>query len=506
MSAPYTQDDTLRVHDLAFANFFASCLVDYGEISGIERKQFPILRVFASPDRMVAAVMDEVIDQGWIAGTDAEEMRRRAEDDWAIVPLPVLTLERDMPLFDPTLANVPGRLPLVEYNAEGQTWRVHRWPSQYRLQYRCTLWCTKRYTQAFFVEWLISKFGPLGAANRETFIDVAHRPPWAVMQQSLTLDSSVDLSDLEGAGQRYIRNQHQFSLRMWFMHAADPEQEAPPIIKVKTELEVPSQGVVEVVDGNDYQTANLFLIPFVDDEIPSRWPTAGNAAVISGSRLAGTLQFSVKDPGDLVTLSTHPVSAASADELTVLTISFVYTSTARCALILVGTESSTEGTTSAQRILLPAEQAQVNLALPHRLRNAQWLIEGVGEECQIDLSEVDIRQVLIPTSERISTTVRYGKPHRIVYEWDGLLPYRAYLLVGRFPVSTDQIVDEVIVDNGPVDANQSTTLPVNTEYDIGVAGMVDPWRSSAQMNVPDSLPLAEVFAWPYACPYGGRRA
>lgn len=506
MSTPYTLDDTLRIHDRAFSDFFAGCLVDYGVIAGTERKQFPVLRAYASPDRMVAAAVNELVAQNWIAGSDEEEMRQRAERDWSILPLPFLTLERDLPLFDPTLANVPGVMRTIDYSVEGRVWRVQRWPSQYRLQYRCTLWSTKKYTQAYFVEWLFSKFGPVGAFNREVFVPVMHVAPWGEMPQSLTLDSSVDLSTLEGEEQRYIRNQHQFSMRMWFMHAIDPAQSADPLIQVQSPIEIiqPPDNVVAVVSGNDHQTGNLFVYP----SDVSSFQTQGDAVVADAGVVEDShaLAFAVSADSDFVTLAAHPVSAENATELTLLTISFRYTSTASFGLWLLGFEAAGVHTSSARRVLLEAGSAvQVNLLLPHRGRHAGWLLEGVGQACTGTLWEIDIRQVFMPVAERIAPAARYGQPSRILYEWAGLMPHQAYVFVGVFPSSGVPVQGDVIFDNGPL-PQDSLTMPIDTTYDLGCATLLDPWRSTARLNVPDPLPLADVFAWPYACPYGGRTA
>lgn len=312
MAAPYSFENTIRIHDEAILNWLAKCKVDYGTISGVDRNNTSILRVFAAPHRAFATTVDQLVQQGWVQESDPAISNARATYDWPVLPLPILTIERDDPIISNELAN-----PAAVFRGGGVdpvTGHVQDlpYPRHYLTQYRVTLWSEKRYTHAHFMEWLMSEIGHVGAWQREVLIPVQHGLPWGTLAHALRYQGSADLSDLEGFEARHIRSQISFTLRSWFFPSL-PAEGGPPIYTIASsyyastqiytslapngDLIAPAAGTVAFCDpyyvmpdaasfelfpqSAGWATANLFTMSGATaTSIASLWPVEGNASVI----------------------------------------------------------------------------------------------------------------------------------------------------------------------------------------------------------------------------------
>jgi len=100
----------------------------------------------------------------------------------------------------------------------------------YLRTYQITVWSLKRYTMAWCNEWIMGQLGQVGAGGQEVLIPVAQPEPHGNQMQSLILRSVNDLSDLEGAGERYIRQQFDFQFRVVAHYHPDADEEGNEIL------------------------------------------------------------------------------------------------------------------------------------------------------------------------------------------------------------------------------------------------------------------------------------
>lgn len=126
-------EESTRVYDEAFSAWLGNCLVDYDSLGGSPKTDFPILRVYAAPDRSFAPVADMLVAREFVSASDAAAMRERAETDrdMRIFPLPLLTLTRGDPVIEPrgSQAKVIER---AAFDPLKGVWQRHRMPTFYR--------------------------------------------------------------------------------------------------------------------------------------------------------------------------------------------------------------------------------------------------------------------------------------------------------------------------------------------------------------------------------------
>lgn len=232
MAAPYSYENTIRTHDEAIRTWLQKFRVDYGEINGQNRDNSPVITVFAAPHRAFAATVDQLVAQGWVTEADPAISRARATYEWPVLPLPIITIDRDDPIISNELACVPGEFSFGAFDEATGIWTPYPFPLHYLTQYRITVWSEKRYTHAHFMEWLLGELGHRGCWQRECLIPVVHAEPWGTMLQALRYQGSADLSDLEGFDARHIRSQVSFTLRTWFFKTVNPNPDVGPAVHV----------------------------------------------------------------------------------------------------------------------------------------------------------------------------------------------------------------------------------------------------------------------------------
>ena len=351
----------MRVHDVAFYQWLAGLQVDYSDLGGSAKPSFPILRVYASPMRAYASIVDLLVEQGFVEGANAEEMRKNAEQDFAVLPLPVATIERDEPTNDPELPGGPTKeLRRMEWDGIESRFIKHPFPAHYRTDYRVTLWCIKRYTDAFMREWLYSQLGQRGWAENELYIVVDHKEPWGQMWHALRFTGSTDLSDLEGEGARYIRKEYAFSLRTWLMKPVR-DGDYPVEISGRDFVAEAEGGVALDSTDMSVQSSNLFRVPVSIPRLQELWPLDGDATIETseefpnnlGSYIPITLKIGVADQDDRAHIIETP-SDLDVGGLDLFSVAFQYKAEGRVELEIMQRDLASDTVSSADSLILPA--------------------------------------------------------------------------------------------------------------------------------------------------------
>lgn len=339
MAHPHTLENSVRLHDLAFYNWLGGLEVDYGNIAGQPHPQEPILRVFASPQRAFATTVDLLVSRDWISGADAQAMRENA-GDFSVLPLPICSVEAEP--FAPDIRNASSVIHrTASFNLAGQHWEAYQWPGRYIIQYTATFWCLKRYTAVFIDEWVASQLGTLGAGPYEVMLNIDHAEPFGTQLHGMTWTGATDLSDLEGAGQRYIRRQHTFEMNAFLFPSPEQTQDTPL-----------SRVCLEMLD----LTNQVFLDYFDALPHPSRWLTEGNAVAKQDTDDGGGLGLiTLPDQGDSVTVHAWPTTIyeeGEADEHGLVNLSLEYKSDGPAWLDMI--QDGDDGEELVYRIKMPA--------------------------------------------------------------------------------------------------------------------------------------------------------
>lgn len=520
MSLPHTNDDTLRIHDLAVMEWLRGLRLDYGTIAGVPRNQFPVLAVMASPSRAFATAVDLLVEQGWLSAQANQTLRDSAESDWSILPLPVVSVQRDVPVYDPELVGVPRTQYRKQIDPITGRWVTHDWPNHYRTQYRATFWCLTRATEAYINEWVVTQFSKLGASNREAFLPVNHRAPWGTMQQSFLFDSAIDLSDLEGTGPRYIRIEYSFRLRTWYMR---PPQDGGEVVNVVTpSLAFASRDAEGVLALDQVQvptvpvSGNLFRNP-IDPESMDMWPRWGASEVTEGTCYPGasdpftlparSVQATVQADASGVLIAEHLVyrPTTPVNAWAIVLLAFQYRSNADTSVELAQ-YTDPAVITAAREVALAntlGDWKRFQRFAIVRRNVAQWSISGAGTVTPaiLTFTDVDSRQVFDDPAARVAFIAQSSGGGAITYEWAGLAS-DAYLLVGVLdPASTGAGV--VAAVSNILTSVQDEQQSVNPALDIGFVLLSRPYGGSCRLIVPNALVLAAVYALRYAGPYHG---
>ena len=288
MSLPFSAEDTIRLHDAAFFNWLSGFKVDYNNISGAPQLQVPMLAVMAAPHRAFATVVDTLVSRGWVNQADPKIAQAMADQEWPVLPLPVATIERDDPIMSGQLALVPGKYRTNAFNPYTGQWDTYAYPSHYLTQYRLTFWCEKKYTHAYFIEWLMSQLGAVGAGYTEVYIPVQHAQPFGTQLHALRYLGSANMDDLEGAHPRHIRKMLSFTLRSWFMRQPPVAGNgASPVFNVRQDQNILAQDGTSVIDSEvapgrlNWGTFNLYnsLSTNIAGSVAAYWPSYGAAVV-----------------------------------------------------------------------------------------------------------------------------------------------------------------------------------------------------------------------------------
>ena len=174
MGYPFSLLNTVRLYDEAFVNIFQEFLVDYGNISGEQKKNHPILVVMAPQERAYAQMSQLLVRKKWIAGLTDQEQQDNA-NVFKVVPLPFISVQQKDYTIDPSRSKAPFIFEDFERFEDG-TVVAHPHPVPYDITYDVTYWCKTRAASVFFQEWINAKVGDRGAMSNEFFINVEMGP------------------------------------------------------------------------------------------------------------------------------------------------------------------------------------------------------------------------------------------------------------------------------------------------------------------------------------------
>lgn len=540
----HSLEDTIRQHDAAFFSFWDALHVDYGAaglgiednvnslFNPIDRNDFPILKVFATPQRAIARVVDELVHSGWIAGANAtaqaanaETLRDKAGEDFGVLPLPLLTIIREEPVPNPQDSGVPKVFRKQCFDEGNAAYQTQPWPGAWEITYRVAAWGIKRATMAFLREWVMSQIGKRGANEGELYLPVRHAAPWGIIRQALSLDGFTDQSQLEGQDDaRTLRQEYSFTLKMWHFKRAGPVDGVDPGQPGYTEGQVqaiegfnleeavfqPGAALGSELDPSDFATdpttivasalgLNMFSFFLLDSQIPTQWPKAGNATVRRGSRSPlgikphPTLRIEVRDPTDEVLISNRTITLDS-DTLAIITTAFDYKATGSVEMLLAQKPAGTGQIFS--NAYLQAMPPAVNWT------HAQFFalvdepvfslgVQGTGTAAleQVDVSQINMRHVRSPTVKTLpdSTTPGGGVTN---YQWDSLTAARTHLAVVQFGTPTG---------TGTIDVNGEMYTVDPTEQSAGFVGIFSTPFGGGSVNVivDDALNPSLVYVQEY---------
>jgi hypothetical protein len=487
---PYLYENTVRVLDEAVYNWLGTFHVDYGEMAGVPRNDFPILRVFASPQRALADVSDLLVRQNWIAGDSPELQKAKATNDWSVLPLPIVTIERDDPIRSNELANTAGVWRNMGFNQATGEFQSHEYPLHFLTQYRFNFWCEKQYTRALFVEWILNQTGLRGAWPNEFFIPIKHPEPWGVQLHQMRYTGSENLSDLEGDDARHIRQLYSFILRSW----AFRKPKAAPIIYTKqqdfhADLTV-SGDLDRKNDAGWWSTDNLFSLKM--------WPAQpyGMASVSSSDGLSVQSKVALETDGVLFTRATSTPDAFGAS---IWMISATAVSERPWTLVFSGSDGDSDSAYEAGRLAVPAGQQKFHKFFIATTKEAGVAVQGANAETTVSLSDIDFRQIaerprLVPTGLAPNAdTVGFTD-----YFFTGL-KRDLYLVIALFDktLSPDIASDIAIVSDDSVAPDNTITAAYGIPDSNGVVLPIMPKSSSVRLTIRSDVRFTRLYAIPF---------
>ena len=527
MAAPASYEDTIRRHIAAFYTWLGALRVDYGgpadfpdgfpfKASYPTRLNFPILRTMATRERSFATVVDLLVHHGWIDVGTADQIRQKA-GDFAVLPLPVVTYERGDPEIDQTAASVPKRFARSFFNQSTLKWESHQWPGTYWLPIRATFWCSKRYTEVFMMEWVMSQLGKIGMGDREVLIPVVHREPWNTQWQVLQLDGIADQSDLEGDPlSRAIRYEISFRLRM--LHFRPDVVSSEPINVSATSFTIAQLG--ETTEVNPFDRApdapcvpglsdNLYTKYYSGEQIAANWPRSGAATVRAGDTspedvpVDSVIRGTVRAVTDRIGIANRPVRIdAAPHDIAILSVALRYRSTAEVGLMLSqrpGNEAPVTWTL-ARGVVLPATSAWVDLQFLTLVDAPIFTLLWEGRAISADLSFADVSvRHLFSTSRVLPTGSGPGLFGTTKHSWNGLDRATSYLAV-VLTASAGQHV--VRLEDDDVSPAHVVSRVFDADNEIGYVEVIQPKAGSVAVSLPPGLVPTAVFIQPFA---GGLR-
>lgn len=541
----HSLENTIRQHDAAFFSFWDALHVDYGALglgiednvnspfAPIDRNDLPILKVFATPQRAVARVVDELVMSGWIAGADAGAqaanatlLREKAGEDFGVLPLPLITIAREEPVPNPQDSGVPKTFRKQCFDETNSAYQTQRWPGAWEISYRVTVWGIKRATMAFIREWVMSQIGVLGGGEGELFLPVRHVPPWGIINQAMSLDSITDQSQLEGTEDaRLLRQEYSFTLKMWHFKrpvppdGVDPGQpgfaegqvQAIEGFNLEEAVFMPGAALGTELDPSDFATdpttiapsptgLNMFSFFLLDTQIPTQWPKAGNATVRRGSRSPlgiaphPTLRIGVQAPTDEVLISNRTITL-DPDGLAIISTAFDYRSTGEVEMLLaqkaagVG-QAFTNTYRQAMPIAVKWTHGQFFALTDQSVFSMSVLGTGTAQLEQVDVSQINMRHVRSPVVKTPpdSTTPGGGVT---VFQWDSLTAARTHLAVIQFGTPTG---------SGTIDVNGEVYTVDPADQSAGFVGIfATPFGGgSVIVTVDDSLAPSLAYVQEYS--------
>ena len=537
-------EDTIRQHDVAFFSFWDALHVDYGALglgiednvdspfAPIDRNDIPIIKVFATPQRAVARIVDELVMSGWIAGADAgaqaanaEVLREKAGEDFGVLPLPLITIMREDPVPNPQDSGVPKSFRKQCFDEANGAYQTQRWPGAWEVSYNVTAWSVKRATMVYIREWVMSQVGGVGGNEGELFLPVRHESPWGVINQAMSLDSITDQSQLEGTEDaRMIRTLFTFTLKMWHFKrpvppsGVDPGQpgyaegqiQAVEGFNLEEAVFMPGAALGTELDPADFATdptlisrsplgLNMFSFYLSDNKIPTQWPKAGNATVRRGSKSPlgiaphPTLRIEMQDPSDEVLISNRTITLDS-DSLAIITTAFDYKSTGAVEMLLAEKAAGVgPAFANSYAQAMPASVGWTHGQFFALIRQPVYSMSvrgtGTAQLEQADVSQINMRHVRSPVTKTLpdSTTPGGGQT---VYQWDTLTEARTHLAVVEFNGPAG---------SGTIDVNGEIYTVDPTEQSTGFVGIFStPFGGgSITVSVADALSPALVYVQEY---------
>lgn len=524
MASPHTLGDPLRAHDLAFYNWVGNLRVDYGDMGGkltTARDNHPILRTYSGRTRLVADVTKLLLTMRWIDGATAAEMKVNAKKNFAVLPLPLATLQRTVdPTPDLENAGVPKLFRTGALDPATQMYEQHRWPGVYLTNYTLTLWSKKKYTMAFMKEWVLSQMGSRGAGLTETFISVEHPEPFGVQQQSLRFESMSDLSDIEGDDPNFRRVDISFMLRTLLFYPLigsgagraeylDTVGWDVALASSRDGLDFDPDSYAADIPRSDVRSANLFTFYRPTDSIPTTWGKTGTNAAVEravivpeGVARGDGLRVRVTDASDEVDLVSRPLTLDPSGRA-LMAVSLQYKSDTASHLLFSqrpGTNETPDWTT-ARQLTLPATSVWATLHAFTLLTDpvTSVTVQGSGAAADVNLAEIDVRHIRAGTTIAPSSSTPGGG--ETVYAWTGLAPEKPHLLV---VVLAPQLTAVARTVSWKDDATTPgfTAVQQVAENQIGAVGLIQPTSDSLSLTVPDELSVVEVYAQRYDVPDG----
>lgn len=504
MSVPHSYESSIRVHRAAFYNWLGGLRVDYpADPSALwtQRANWPILRVFASPDRIFAAVSDLLVSDGWFKDQSSRDAMLRAAKDVSILPLPLATIVMGDPVVDTELASAVKR-PIRTYNTDTNQWERHPWPGHYRTQFTVSFWCRKAYTDDYIREWLYPQFGNIGAGNSETYIPVKHAEPWGTMIQALRFDGSDDQSVLEGQDPRYKRFNFIFTLRTWIMKltVAEASRAETVVMGSAGYVVVPTDADPIPVDApgvTPYETGNLFTIPMPLYKVDTLWPKTGDATVRPAIDPRSQLSIVVTESDDTVDLGewlTEPDITQS-----IFSVWFDYASTGPVSLIAGSRQPVDDVRVETTLLTLPKK---LKMGAVHRFalfdkRLASLSFAGTGFAASITVRNVHVSRVTLASPISPTTTTSTQAT------WDGLV-YAPYLLCVK--ITSAGSGDLITVHDDAVSSGYTESRRADYYIGSGIVFLIQPSGVSLRISWPMTTTVAIVWVQRYYSTYHGNDA
>lgn len=491
MAEPFTAENTIRLLDEAVRDWLRSCLFDYGTISGVSRKASPLITVAASPHRAFAATADLLVKEGWISGDTPAMQRLNASQEWPVLPLPVVTFERDDPIISNELANPAARFERRYFDPFIGEWISYPYPLHYLTQYRITFWCEKKFTQAMFMEWVMSQLGRRGAAQSEMFLEIDHGIPFGRQIHQWKYLGSSNLSDLEGPEARHIRHQLSFIMRSWCFRPADDS--SPPIYAIQREAHTPGNETTPDATGDQWGTANLFTTW----KSYQSWPVHGSASVVVDEQ---AVHAKLHLPGDEVFLANaHTTPDQFGRSLWMLAGTFTSPKPFKLQFSQFDADNA-EGL--AGEVAVPAGDA-----VPiHRFFVSNQLLVAIGiaidgSDTTVDAADLDFRQVW-PRTRLAFNDMGTAGGGDVTYIWRGL-EARPYLIVCL--VSPGSAAGSVTADDDETAPVDSKTESIDPASQPGFAILVMPRAGTLRLRASPALAPSALYAQGFDGPYHGSR-
>ncbi len=524
MANPFTLGDSIRDHDKAVYDWLGGLLVDYGTIAGVARDGFPILRIYASPQRAFAAVTDMLVEQNWLATTTAATMRADGDAHWPELPMPLATIDRDEPAPDSSLAGVPLQFRRVYLNPTTGKWETHSWPGHYLTTYRVTFRTVKKYTEAFLREWIYGQMGQIGAANNETFIHVTHPAPWGVQPHMLRFDGSVNLSALEGEESRMLVYEFSFTLRTWIFRkptvfgdiihgtGVDASRFGGPADGVGNDSVAVPNADPEPAEYTD----NLFYFPVQPAQVAALWPKSGAATVDAGRRspygatspaspsVNRSLRIGVQATSDAVELLER-LTTPDTDGRSIVSASFAYSALENGASLAFDQHDVVGGTVSRVRTMtMPSSRAWQRVHTFAMVKQGAFIVSVAGAggtpAADVTVTDIDVRQLSDGTRIPAGSVVVDGPDN--VYRWSAL-ESEPYLVVGIVTPAQAAGAFTVTAQDDMTSPDWQPAQVVDRAKAVGVVFMLQPLDGSVALRVPSSLSLDTAYLLRYHGPYNG---